>query len=182
MNINISSDLAIAMIGIVAGMLGVGYAIGQKKKLDDISNKVDKSIEELSADIDVDLSDAIIKRAIDRAVERETTFAVRRATDKVIKDIEENIDRQVKNAVDATYSDTRKAVVDETAKKVSQIDIQVLRNEVVKQAKDQVARKFDSNLNGILEDFNRELNHVSKIYRSIAQSFPNSKELKFSLL
>lgn len=182
MNINISSDLAIAMIGIVAGMLGVGYAIGQKKKLDDISDKVDKSIEELSADIKVDLSDTFIKRAVDRAVDRETAFAVRRAVDKVVKDIEENIDRQVKNAVSVVYSDTRKAVVDETAKKVSQIDIQVLRNEVVKQAKDQVAQKFDGSLNGILEDFNRDLNHVSKIYQSIAQSFPNGKELKISLL
>lgn len=87
----------------------------------------------------------------------------------------------MKNAINDTYSDIRKTVVDETAKKVSQIDIQVLKNEIVKQAKEQVAKKFDGSLNDILEDFNRNLNHVSQIYQSIAQTFPNGKEVKLSL-
>lgn len=178
---NISSDMVIAMIGAGLGMLGIGYAMGQRKKLNDVSVKIDKSIDELSADIHVDLSDTVVERAVDRAVERESAFAVKRATDKLVKNIEDDINRQVKNVINDTYSDIRKSVVDETAKKVSQIDIQVLKNEVVKQAKEQVAKKFDGSLNDILEDFNRNLNHVSQIYQSIAQTFPNGKELKFSL-
>lgn len=178
---NISSDMVIAMIGAGLGMLGIGYAMGQRKKLNDVSVKIDKSIDELSADIKVDLSDTVVEQAVDRAVEKETTLAAKRAADRVINDIEEDIDRQVKNAVNSTYSDIRKSVVDETAKKVSQIDIQALKNEVVKQAKEQVAKKFDGSLNDILEDFNRNLSHVSQIYQSIAQTFPNGKELKFSI-
>lgn len=178
---NISSDMVIAMIGAGLGMLGIGYAMGQRKKLNDVSVKIDKSIDELSADIHVDLSDTVVERAVDRAVERESAFAVKRATDKLVKNIEDDINRQVKNVINDTYSDIRKSVVDETAKKVSQIDIQVLKNEVVKQAKEQVAKKFDGSLNDILEDFNRNLSHVSQIYQSIAQTFPNGKEVKFSL-
>lgn len=178
----ISLDTTITMIGAAIGMLGIGYAIGQRKKLNDISTKIDKSIDELSTNINVDLSDTVVERAVDRAVEKETTFAARRAVDKVVKDIETDINTQVKNAVNTTYSDIRKAVVDETAKKVSQIDIQSLKNEVVKEAKEEVARKFDGSLNDILEDFSRNLNHVSQIYQSIARTFPNGKELKFSLL
>lgn len=82
---NISSDMVIAMIGVGLGMLGIGYAMGQRKKLNDVSVKIDKSIDELSADIHVDLSDTVVERAVDRAVERESVFAVKRATDKLVK-------------------------------------------------------------------------------------------------
>lgn len=166
-------------IGVVLGALSIGYAIGQRKKLSDISNKVDKSIEELSTSIEVDFSDAIVRQAVDRAVERETVLAAKKATNRIVDDIEETISRQVKDAVDNTYSDIRKAVEDETIKKVSQIDIQSLKNEVVRQTKKQVAQKFDTSLNDILEDFNRNLNNVSQIYQSIAQTFPNGREWSF---
>ena len=45
-----------------------------------------------------------------------------------------------------------------------------LKQDVVKKAKEDVAKKLDSHLDGILDDFNQNLGNVSKIYKSIAES------------
>lgn len=174
-------DLALVISSLAVGIFGVGYAFGQRKKLNDITDKLDKSVEDLAANIEIQPSDALIRRAIDRAVERETSYAVRNAVDSVSRAVKSDISAQVKTAINSTYSDIRKSVVDETAKKVADIDMKVLKSEVIEKAKEAAAEKLDDSLDDILEEFRRNLGRVSQIYQSIAQAFPNGKELKLSL-
>ena len=96
-------DFLIGVGGAIAGLIGVGYAIGSKKKLNDICKKVDKSIDELSRDIDIDISDRIIDEAVNNAVDRETNKQVCKATKRVISDVEDNMRKLVKTAVSDKY-------------------------------------------------------------------------------
>lgn len=174
-------DIAIGVAGLAASVFGIGYAIGQRKKLNDISEKIDRSVSELSSNIDVDISEAVVDRALSRAIERETNIAASRAVDRAVKSISDDISRQVKKAVDDTYQDIRKSVVDETAKKVEKIDVQELKKEVVAKAKEAVADKFDNSLDDILDEFKSNLGNVARIYQSVAQVFPNGNEIKLRL-
>lgn len=178
-------DIAIGVVGLAASVFGVGYAIGQRKKLNDISEKIDRSVKELSSNIDVDISEAVVNRAVTKAIERETELAANRATTNVVNAIESDISSQVRKAVNETYQDIKKSVVEETAKKVEKIDISALKKEVVEKAKEAAADKFDDSLDEVLSDFKDNLGNVAKIYQSIANAFPSSngtsKGISFSL-
>lgn len=178
-------DIAIGVVGLAASVFGVGYAIGQRKKLNDISEKIDRSVKELSSNIDVDISEAVVNRAVTKAIERETELAANRATTNVVNAIESDISSQVRKAVNETYQDIKKSVVEETAKKVEKIDISALKKEVVEKAKEAATDKFDDSLDEVLSDFKDNLGNVTKIYQSIANAFPSSniasKGISFSL-
>lgn len=178
-------DIAIGVVGLAASLFGIGYAVGQRKKLNDISEKIDRSVDELSSNINIDISETVINRAVEKAIERETAVAANRATTNVVQAIESDISGQVKKAVDDTYQDIKKAVVGETAKKVEKIDISALKKEVIEKAKEAVADKFDDSLDDVLSEFRGNLESVTKIYQSIANVFPNAtsvgKGITFSL-
>ena len=165
---NRNFDFAIGFFGFTAGLIGVGYAVSCHKKMNDICKRINKSIDDISNGIEVDLSKAVIDAAVKEAVERESDVAVKQAVKEIIYDMECNIRKEVKNAVIAQSSDIKKSVSAEITKQVSNIDIDDMKEEVVEKAKQQVAEKLDKNLDGILEKFNGDLTNISKIYKSIA--------------
>ena len=59
MTINFDSIIGLGVLAV--GFIGVGYAIGARKKMNDICDKIDSSIEEVSGNIKVDISDGVGK-------------------------------------------------------------------------------------------------------------------------
>ena len=169
-------DALLGLAGICIGFIGVGYAFGARKKLNDISDMLDKSIDELSDNVSVDIPDCMIDRAVEHAVNRETEIAVKKATDRVISDIETRIKMDVASAVSDERTKIQESVKKEIEKKVSRIDIDDLRREVVAEAKEAAAEKLDGSLDDILEKFNDELHSVSKIYSSIAKAITRDRD------
>ena len=84
-------DIAIGVVGLAASLLGIGYAIGQRKKLKDVSEKIDRSVSELSSNINIDISEEVVNRAVTKAIERETSLAASRATVNVANAIESDM-------------------------------------------------------------------------------------------
>lgn len=169
---------------LVLGAAGVAYGIYANHRMQKVSERLDKSVEQLSGSMEIDISDALINEAVDKAVDREVSSGVTSATNKAIKSIESDIHKEVKDAVRAHYDDLKADVSKEMRKQVANIDIQELRKEVVREAKERAAEKFNENLDGILEKFNGELDSVSKIYRSISNSITGSntgKEMRFTI-
>lgn len=155
---------------LIAGAAGIAYAIYASNKMDKLCKKIDKSVDDISSNMEVDISDALIDAAVEKAVEREVYQAVKKATGKAVKDIESDISKDVKAAVKEHYANLKDDVAKEMHKQVGEIDIREIREDVVEKAKKQLAEKFDDNLDGLLDKFNGELDNVSKIYRSIARN------------
>lgn len=91
--------------------------------------------------------------------------------------------------ISSAVSDERKKisekVTDTIAERVSKIDEDELRKDVVNKAKEQIAAKFDNKLDDILADFNSNLSNVSRIYRSIAQTIAgtqNARDVMFKMV
>lgn len=169
-------DAIIGLAGICIGMIGIGYAFGAHKKMNDISEKLDKSINQLSESVVVDIPDHLIDRAIEQAVNREVEGEVRRASVRVVNDIEREVKSEVSSAVNSERTKIQESVKKEIEKKVSNIDISSLKRDVIEEAKEAAAEKMDSSLDDILEQFNDELHTVSKIYNSIAKAITKDRD------
>ena len=171
---NSNLDLIVGIGVFVAGIFGVGYAIGTRCKVNRLCEKLDTSIDNLSDDIQVDIPDKMVQRAVEAAVKKEVAAAVKLATDEVIASAERDIRKEVTAEVERQYTTISDGVTTEIATRVARIDEGKLRKEVVEKAKEQIADKFDDKLDDLLEEFNGNLQNVGKIYKSIAKSF--SKE------
>lgn len=153
--------LTITVVGI-----GLGYIGYMNNKLHKISKMLDMTIDSISSGIDVDISNELIESAIDRAVDRAADSAAR----DIIRNLNSEIRMQVERKVDVNSADIKESVSKEITKQVKNIDISDMEREIVNKAKDAVTEKFDRKLDGLLDDFNANLQNVQKIYSSIAKS------------
>ena len=122
---------------------------------------------------------------MERAAERRARYAVDNAAADVISKIKSDIHSEVSAAVSDERKKISEQVTNTIAEKVSKIDEDDLRKDVVAKAKDQIAAKFDNKLDDILEDFNSNLSNVSRIYRSIAQTIAgtqNARDVMFKMV
>lgn len=170
-------------VGIVFGIVGIGYSISTLEKMNKIHDIVEKATDDLSKSIDIDVSNAIIERAVDKAVNEEVGNAVRRAAEKAVSEIKSDIHAQVRMAVTSAYVDVKDSVAKELDRQVDKVDISKIKEEVIERAKEAAAEKFNENLDDILEKFNDDLDNVNKIYKSIARSISkhDDRELVFRI-
>lgn len=157
------SKLIIGVLTVIGGICYVGYL---HSKINKLLSMIDVAVDDLSSKTQVNISDAVLDLAVQKAVDREVGYISNRIT----RDLNLEIRTQVKHTVNASSSDIKNSVSAEIANQVKSIDISDMEREVVNKAKDAVAEKFDRKLDSLLDDFNDNLNNVRKIYSSIEKS------------
>ena len=170
-----NKDNFVGMIGMVVGLIGIGYAMGTHSKMAKISEKLDKSIEELADNTTIDIPVEMIERAVEKAVAREAKQAVEKATDTAVSAIKRDIHKQITSTVESEYSDIKETVLEELTEAASKIDVKRVRADVEKAARERAIQKFDDNLDDILEGHKREFENVTRIYRTIADAMAPSQ-------
>lgn len=168
-------DGLVGLLGVTFGLVGVGYAFGTHSKMAKISEKLDRSIDELAGNTPIDIPNDMIERAVEKAVADQVKQSVGKATDDVIVAIKKDMRKQVSDAVEEEYSNVKSTVLDELVNAASKIDVKRVRADVEKAAKEHALEKFDDNLDNILENFNDQLKSTSKIYTSIADTMTKYK-------
>ena len=158
----------------IAGLVGIGYAIGTHTKLAKVSERLDKSINELAYGMEIDIPEEMVNKAIEKAVAEETERAVARATDVAIDSLKLDIRTKVMEAINEEYDQIKESVLKEITDKASKIDANRVRRDVEAAAKKAALEKFDDNLDDILEKFNDNLTSTSKIYSSIRDAISGS--------
>ena len=106
-----------------------------------------------------------------QAAKKKADDLARKASASAVNQVRDIIRTEVKSAVDKAYADVKKSVAEELRRQVADIDISDVKEEVVERAKDKAAEKFESALDGVLNNFNDNLQNVAKIYSSIAKTF-----------
>lgn len=163
-------DNVVGMMGVAAGLVGVGYAISMRSKMAKISEKLDISIEDLAGKTPVDIPASVIERATEQAVAREVKQAVGKVTETVISEFKRDIHKQVSDAVETEYSNIKDTVLNELKNEAAKIDVKRVQADAVREAKQMVLDKLDDRMDDILENFNDQLKNTSKIYTSIANT------------
>lgn len=159
-----------------AGLVGVGYAVCAHTKLAKISERLDKSIDNLAEDMEIDIPEELVNKAVERAVQDEASRAVRRATDETILALKRDIRSEVQKAVDKEYESIKSSVLKEVTDSAAKIDTARVRRDVEAAAKKAVLEKFDDNLDDILDKFNENLDNTAKIYSSIRETLTQSSK------
>lgn len=169
-------DCFIGIAGFAVGFIGIGYAIGKHLKLKAICEKLDKSVDELSDSIDVDISQAFIEKAVNEAVHKRTNVAVNRAISAIINDVEADMYRQIKHVIADERPLITKSIAQEVKGQIKSIDPDYLEKEIIRQVKEEAIEKVDDKLDDVVEDFNDKLENISKIYSSIAKAIHSNND------
>ena len=169
------NDMINILFGVV-GLVGVGYAIGTHTKMAKVSGKLDKSIDELANGMEIDIPEEIVNKAVDKAINSEAKRAVEQATKETIINFKNDIHAQVHSAVDAEYDRIKDSVLSEISAEAAKIDISRVRRDVERMAKEAALKKFDDNLDDILEKFNNNLDNTSRIYSSIREAITKTPD------
>lgn len=157
------------LIGL-AGLVGIGYAIGTHTKLAKVSERLDKGIDELADDMEFDIPEELINKAVEKAVQVEAKKAVERATNETVTAVKKDVRFEVEQAVDKEYERIKDTVLKELTASAAKIDVSRVRRDVEEAAKETAMEKFDDNLDDILEKFNDSLDNTIKIYSSIREA------------
>lgn len=155
------------IIGAV-GLVGIGYAIGTRSKMAKVSERLDRSIDELANNTKIDISQELINKAVEKAATAEAKKAVEKATADALAELKKDIHSTVSVAVDEEYQNIKDTVLKKVTDEAAKIDTARVRRDVEKAAHAAAMEKFNVNLDSILEKFNDNLDNTSKIYSSIA--------------
>lgn len=135
-----------------------------------LMNKAAESISDITV---VDVQQSMIDRAIDAAVHCKVASAVGRATRMCEDEIIADTRKKVSGAVQQSYGKISKAVTDAIAKEAAKIDQSAIMETATEKAKELLLERFDGKLDGLMTDYQRNLDNVGKIYQSIASSMAN---------
>lgn len=160
---------------LIFGALGLaGYAAWKShegtKKIDEISERIDKTVDDISKGIEISVDEPIIKEAVEKAVDREVRNQVKTTCETAVHEVEKDIRKDVAKAVNDKLESIEDDVEEEIKKQIGDIDISKAKNQVVKEASDKAAAKFNGELNDILGHYKNTLSNVSKIYQSISDA------------
>lgn len=142
-----------------AGLVGVGYAVCAHTKLARISERLDKSIDDLASGTEIGIPEELINKAVEKAVQDEAARAVNKATNETILALKREIHSEVQKAIDKEYESVKDSVLKEITASASKIDAARVRRDVESAAKE-----------AVLEKFNENLDNTTKIYSSIRET------------
>ena len=128
----------LGLLGIGTGAIAVGYSIHVSKKMNKLCAMLDTTVAKLASETVVDVSPAIVDRAVDCAVDLAVGKAIKSATASVVQDIKYDIKKEVAKAIDTEYTNIRPSVATEVKKQVADLDISKMKSEVREQAKAKV--------------------------------------------
>lgn len=163
------------------GVFGIGYGVAMRTKMAKVSERLDKSIDDLAGKTDIDISEELINQAVEKAATAEAKKAVEKAASDALAELKRDIHTNVSEAVEKEYENIKDEVLKKATEAAAKIDVARVRRDVERAA----VTKYEANLDDILAKFNDNLSNTSKIYSSIASAITRptetGKEVVFKL-
>lgn len=167
----------------VVTLIGVGTGIYCRRQMKKTFKLVSKAAESVADMTVVDIRNDIVDMAVNNAANREVGRVVNRAVRLVEDDMTRQTQKYVRDAVKESYGKLSKTVSDAIAKEAAKIDGSQIMEEATEKAKEMLLQRFDGKLDGLMSDYQRNLDNVGKIYQSIASSMADKagKDVTFKL-
>ncbi len=118
----------------------------------------------------VDIQHDVVDRAINNAASHEVGRVVNHAVRCVEDDLARQTQKCVRDAVKESYGKLSKSVSDAIAREAAKVDGNQIMEDATEKAKEMLLERFDGKLDGLMSDYQRNLDNVGKIYQSIASS------------
>ena len=157
-----------AVVAVGTMVLGaVGIDIYQNRQ---IAKKVDMSVKDLKSATRADISECIIRTAVEDAANSAVGDYIREVKSEVISQARRSLDNEARKAVQEASAQVQKEVGDRIASEAALIDMTSLKKSARDKAEQKILDKFDGNLEDLLTKFNDNLSNVQKIYGGIADA------------
>jgi uncharacterized membrane protein YheB (UPF0754 family) len=150
-----------------ASVIAAVYCHWQMKKTVKLVSKAAEGVAELTV---VDIQHDIVDMAINNAANREVGRVVNRAVHNVEDEMIHQTQKYVRDAVKESYGKLSKTVSDAIAREAAKVDSNQIMEDATEKAKEMLLERFDGKLDGLMSDYQRNLDNVGKIYQSIASS------------
>ncbi len=159
MNININfKDLCL----LACGVGGALYGIVSNRKLEKVAEKLNRSVDDISAGMACEVAEDIRKAALDKAIDKAVSDRIAVIDQEVRKQAESSINAAVDKAVDDIYA-TLKDDVSAAAKDA--VD-KIGTSKVEAQATKEVVRRLNDDINKLLDNYGKELKRNAESYRN----------------
>lgn len=162
-----------------AFVAGVAYVIYTNKKVKNTMEKLGVSIDEISNNIDI--SEKIIEEAVAKAATKATDLYLKNTVNETIKEVERSINRAAKAAVDNEFENYKPLVKEAVEKKINQIDISEIKGEIIDSATKQMSKKFEADVNGLVDDYKKNLSNIDKICKNLTGLNSSGNGITFTL-
>lgn len=150
-----------------ASVLAAVYCHHELRKTVRLVSKACDHVAELTV---VDIQHDVVDRAINNAAAHEVGRVVNHAVRCVEDDLARQTQKCVRDAVKESYGKLSKSVSDAIAREAAKVDSNRIMEDATEKAKEMLLERFDGKLDGLMRDYQRNLDNVGKIYQSIASS------------
>lgn len=150
-----------------ASVLAAVYCHHELRRTVRLVSKACDHVAELTV---VDIQHDVVDRAINNAAAHEVGRVVNHAVRCVEDDLARQTQKCVRDAVKESYGKLSKSVSDAIAREAAKVDGNRIMEDATEKAKEMLLERFDGKLDGLMSDYQRNLDNVGKIYQSIASS------------
>ena len=131
MAINIKFN-EVGIIGIVVGVIGTAYGIWRDKKGNDLAKKLDTTLSSLESKTKVDISQDVVNKAMNNAIERRTDVYVKKAAEETADLIRDDMDSMIRKDVDRVYNELKGKVDKRVDEEIENLDFDAMTEEAQK--------------------------------------------------
>ena len=165
--------IVVAGVVFVASLACLGYSVIRNRQMNRMIEEAVGKVGELTP---VNISDAIIDKAVTEAIDREVRKAAESASAKALTEISTETVKRVRGAVEGKYGALTRMISDQVAAEASKINHDKLMNDILSSASATAAEKFNEQLDTIIANYNENLGNISAIYQKLADSLSDKVE------
>ena len=154
-----------------AGIIGAFVLMIYKSiRTDVVINKLDVATDRLSENMEVSIEDAVVRSAVEKAVDRAAKVQVQACTADIVRYRKNEIDAQVSDAVKSCLSDIASDVKKEASNKVAMLDLREIKKEVLEDLREEAEKKLKDDMDDILDEYKSHLRNIDSVYESVAEA------------
>ena len=145
---------------------GTVFCIHEMKQSKRILNE---AVSKIGDNVDVEVSEELIHKAVERAAYDQIRRHVRTATNETLYGIREQTKTEVEKAVKESYKKIAEAVSDSMSEEVEKINKNDILGDIKDKATEKLAEKLDEHLDSITDEYSKNLSNMGKVYEALAE-------------
>ena len=155
------------LIGLIGAIAAGGYVVRTAYQASKLIKKLNLSFNTIlsfkKAEA-IDIPETLVQEAVKQAAKERAKEVVKNTQVQTIEEIKETISEEAQEAVDRAYGDVSRAVRMELQSRVDNLNLDRIKAEVMKEARDRALMSFEHGLNEIFANYKEKLDLIVDIY------------------
>lgn len=166
------------IIGGVAGLVGLGFGLYSANKMKGVAKVVGVSVERLKEMTEVEVSDSLVKTAVNNKVDKVVTEMVSEASRTAVDAIKADMHATIRSEVDKAVSASSEKILEGVEERIEEqvrlgINVNDLSRRIEKRCEDKVMSQMSGILDRVTKMANDELSAKLSTYNDIGKIVKN---------